>query len=446
MKKLIPILIFLFVSNVALSQSGWIVYPTGVNGILSDICFINENTGWVVGDTTAVFKTTNGGLNWTKQNILYITDIELNSVKFINENTGFAAGGHHSGFYEFFYSYIFKTTNGGIDWNTLYSSGGNSWYFDEILPLNDSLIYASSMGTTGFVSTGGVLKSTNGGYNFNMFITPGQSNALHFINPQTGWAAAFYWDDVGTKMTYILKTTNEGLNWNQQYKDSNYYSTPITKIQFMNANTGFGIRAFGGYLSTGTIFYKTTNGGLIWDTTYYPHGKHSALFFINQDTGWIGGGWNSPNNSVISYTSNGGVSWIPQKENYFTGVNSLHFINSLTGWAALSNGNIMKTTTGGFVSVSNIGNEIPNEFKLFQNYPNPFNPITNIRFDIPRSSQVKLIIYDALGREVATLVDEKLSAGSYKVDWNSSDYSSSVYYYKLETNELIKVRKMVMIK
>ncbi|MBL7129425.1 MAG: T9SS type A sorting domain-containing protein [Ignavibacteria bacterium] len=446
MKKLIPILILLFISNVALSQLGWVVYPTGVNGILRDVYFINANTGWVVGDTTAVFKTTNGGLNWTKQYIYYIIDTKIYSVKFINANTGFAAGGQHSGFYEFFYAYIFKTTNGGINWNTLYSNGGSSWHFNEILPFDESTIFATTEGTTGFESRGGVFKSTNGGLSFDMSVSYGQSNSVSFINPQTGWASAFYWDDVGTKITYILKTTNAGTNWNQQFRDSNDYTSPIPEIQFVNENTGF---AIGGYNPPGTRFYKTTNGGTNWSTTDYPHAKSSTLFFLDQYTGWIGGGWWGTDTSVIDYTSNGGLSWIPQKKNFYTRVNSLYFINSLTGWAALHNGNIMKTTTGGFVSVSNIGNEIPTEYKLHQNYTNPFNPTTNIRFDIPRSSHVKLTIYDALGREVVALVNEKLSAGSYEVDWNGSGYPSGIYFYRFEVNngkDFKQVKRMVLVK
>ena len=101
------------------------------------------------------------------------------------------------------------------------------------------------------------------------------------------------------------------------------------------------------------------------------------------------------------------------------------------------------TTVSG---IRQISSEIPDEYKLFQNYPNPFNPTTSIKFDLQKISPAKLIIYDALGREVATLVNEKLRAGSYEVDWNGSGYPSGVYYYKLESNEFIFVRKMVMIK
>jgi photosystem II stability/assembly factor-like uncharacterized protein len=431
----------LFVSSIALSQSGWIVHQTGVNSTLWDIYFVNENTGWIVGDTTAVFKSTNGGLNWTKQDISYITDTELYSVKFLNENTGFAAGGHHSGYYDFYYAYIFKTTNGGTYWNIHYNNqGGSYWLFNEILLIDEDTIFATAEGTTGFVSTGGVYKSTNGGLNFTSTFPNIQSHSLSFINSQTGWATGFYWNDVGTKIIYIYKTTNTGMNWNQQYRDSNYNAVRIRKIQFLNENTGY---AVGGYNST--IFYKTTNGGVNWDTTYYPNRKNETLLFLDENTGWKAG-CAIPDSSCVAYTSNGGASWILQRRGVIARVYSLYFINNLTGWAAMWDGTIMKTTTGGFVSVSNLGNEIPSNYKLHQNYPNPFNPVTNIRFDIPRSSHVKLIIYDALGREIATLVNEKLSAGSYESEWNASSYPSGVYFYTLFTKNYSESKKMLLIK
>ena len=97
-------------------------------------------------------------------------------------------------------------------------------------------------------------------------------------------------------------------------------------------------------------------------------------------------------------------------------------------------------------SVRQISSEIPDKYKLYQNYPNPFNPTTYIKFDIQKTSPAKLIVYDALGREVAALVNEKLSAGSYETSWDGSGYPSGVYFYRLETSEIIYVRKMVMIK
>ena len=90
--------------------------------------------------------------------------------------------------------------------------------------------------------------------------------------------------------------------------------------------------------------------------------------------------------------------------------------------------------------------QIATQFELSQNYPNPFNPTTKINFQIPDTKLVTLKVYDILGKEVATLVNEKLSAGSYEVDWNASDCPSGVYFYKLITNEFSDVKKMVLVK
>ncbi len=96
-------------------------------------------------------------------------------------------------------------------------------------------------------------------------------------------------------------------------------------------------------------------------------------------------------------------------------------------------------------SNSNITN-FPDIFCLSQNYPNPFNPVTNIKFDIPKSSFVSLKIYDVTGREVATLINDILNAGIYNVDWNGSSYSSGVYFYKLEVNGFSDTKKMILVK
>ena len=444
MKKLISFLIFLFISNVVLAQSGWIVYQTGVISTLWDVQFINQNTGWVVGDTTAVFKTTNGGLNWMKHDISYTTNIELFSLKFLDANTGFAAGGHHSGVGDLYYAYIFKTTNGGTNWFTLYNNNGSgSWLINTILPLDESTIYITGEGIQGsWVTTGGVFKSTDGGLNFSLSFERGQSSSVYFINPQTGWASAYYATNVGITDEYIYKTTNAGVNWFEQYGDTTSNGMIIRKMQFVNDNLGY---AISGSPNDRSRIYKTTNAGNHWDTTNYSNRKYETLFFINENTGWKGG-CAFPDSSCVAYTSNGGESWILQRRSVIARVYGLCFINNLTGWAAMWNGTIMKTTTGGSVSVLSLVNEIPSEYKLHQNYPNPFNPKTNIRFDLPHSSHVRLIIYDVLGREITTLVNEKLSAGSYEVDWNASGYPSGVYFYKLVADDYVGVKKMLMIK
>jgi len=92
------------------------------------------------------------------------------------------------------------------------------------------------------------------------------------------------------------------------------------------------------------------------------------------------------------------------------------------------------------------------EFELSQNYPNPFNPYTKIKFSLPAVGErhafhtTKLIIYDVLGREITTLVNEQLQPGTYEVEWDASNYTSGVYFYKLITAEFVENRKMVLIK
>ncbi len=90
--------------------------------------------------------------------------------------------------------------------------------------------------------------------------------------------------------------------------------------------------------------------------------------------------------------------------------------------------------------------EIVRSYELSQNYPNPFNPVTNINFSVPNSSNVTLKIYNNMGQEVETLVNEKLNAGSYQVDWNAINFTSGVYYYKIQTEGFIETKKMFLIK
>jgi hypothetical protein len=101
--------------------------------------------------------------------------------------------------------------------------------------------------------------------------------------------------------------------------------------------------------------------------------------------------------------------------------------------------------------VNNISSNIPGEYKLYQNYPNPFNPTTKIHFDLPKASDIKLIVYDILGKEVVTLVNEKLQPGTYEVPFSISQFSgnqisSGIYFYKLETENFTDVKKLVLIK
>ena len=99
-----------------------------------------------------------------------------------------------------------------------------------------------------------------------------------------------------------------------------------------------------------------------------------------------------------------------------------------------------------FNAVEPISTIIPKSFTLLQNYPNPFNPVTNIRFDVPRSSFVRISVYDVMGREVENLVNEQLMAGEYMVKWDAVKYSSGIYFYSIATDGYQSTKKMILTK
>jgi hypothetical protein len=98
------------------------------------------------------------------------------------------------------------------------------------------------------------------------------------------------------------------------------------------------------------------------------------------------------------------------------------------------------------IGIKAISQSVPESYSLSQNYPNPFNPSTVIKFQVAGSRFVKLSIYDVLGREVSTLVNEQLKPGTYEVDWNASNYPSGVYFYKLAAGDYVETKKMILIK
>jgi phosphatidylserine/phosphatidylglycerophosphate/cardiolipin synthase-like enzyme len=98
------------------------------------------------------------------------------------------------------------------------------------------------------------------------------------------------------------------------------------------------------------------------------------------------------------------------------------------------------------VNVEQVGTSVPKNYELTQNYPNPFNPTTSFKFYIPHFSVVNIKIFDLLGREIATLVNESKPAGVYKVNWNASNTVSGVYFYRLQAGSIMLVKKLMLLK
>ena len=247
--------------------------------------------------------------------------------------------------------------------------------------------------------------------------------SVYFINYNTGWAVG----GAGT----ILKTTNAGNNWVPQ---SSGTTEGLNSVYFTDSNTGW---AVGG---NGTIL-KTTNGGINWISQ--SSGTMEALnsvYLTDSNTGWVVGGV-----GTIIKTTNGGINWFQQTSGTTTDLNSVHFTDSNTGWAGGEGGTILHTTNGGVTFIDNEPTQ-PTDFILSQNYPNPFNPSTVISYQLPVSSDVTINVYDILGNEIATLVDEYKPAGRYEAEFNASSLPSGVYFYQLKTSEFVQTRKMILMK
>jgi hypothetical protein len=116
-----------------------------------------------------------------------------------------------------------------------------------------------------------------------------------------------------------------------------------------------------------------------------------------------------------------------------------------TIWAVRSNGGISRYGQP-IIGINPVSNEIPSSYSVTQNYPNPFNPTTKINFALPKSGLVTMKVYDMLGKEVSTLVNEVKNAGTYSVDFNASALSSGIYFYKVSVNGFTEVKKMMLIK
>lgn len=415
---LITFWLLFFVNTIIFSQSGWVQQSINTTRSLNNIHFINNSTGWIVGDSGIICSTTNGGTNWLKST--FSTSIEiLRSVYFKNQNSGIiggCTGGNNDG-------YVLRTTNGGINWSQT-SLPGVPY---DIFSFGGDTVWSSR-------HNGTVMKSTNMGLNW---ITTSVRSSLelytvYFVNNNTGWTGGAVFGEY----TYLYKTTNGGNNWFLQFI---HLTDHIYSLYFINSLTGFASTLRGS-------IYQTTNGGNDWITKLA--GTNQILFevrFPDANTGFTAGF-----DKRVLKTTDQGTSWnllaLPPNITpsiYFTSVN---FRDINTGWLIGSNGTILKTTNGGIVGLEHTGNTVPTNYKLLQNYPNPFNPTTTIEFELPQSSNVKLVVFDIIGRVVENLIDQQLNSGSYKYIFDGSKLSSGVYYYKLSAKDFTETKKFVLTK
>ena len=106
----------------------------------------------------------------------------------------------------------------------------------------------------------------------------------------------------------------------------------------------------------------------------------------------------------------------------------------------------MRTTNGGLTFTNQEINETPSKYSLGQNYPNPFNSRTVVSFSLPVDSKISIKVYDLMGREIQTLVNERLQAGTYETTFDGSRLTSGVYFYRLVTDGYSETKRMLLIK
>lgn len=330
-------------------------------------------------------------------------------MSFIDANTGYVVGQH---------STICRTTNGGLAWIDL----SPYWQVD----LEDVFFVNANTGFT--VSSIYVYKTTNAGVSWSSQQSLSYDlSRIYFPSVNTGYIAC------GSGA--ILKTTDCGTSWNIIATTGGGGD-----VFFYNDNTGW---------VTGGKIIKTTNGGENWIIQCNNCGGNS-INFVNANIGHAVGG-----SGRILYTSNGGTNWYQQTCYTSAWLTGVYFVDQYRGWIVGYYGVILHTTNGGITAVQKISNNLPGSFSLSQNYPNPFNPGTKIKFELrpplnpllgKEGTLVSLKIYDILGREIATLINEQLKPGSYEVEWDGSNYASGVYFYKLLTESFSETKKMVLVK
>ena len=386
----------------------WTSLLAGINTYIFSSYFINANTGFASMSSGYILKTTNGGTNWTE----YLTPTSGNNIvglQFVDANTGYAVP--VSG-----YDQLLKTTNAGTNWAI--SVPGINNYVNSLNFLNAN---------TGILLTYySTFRTTNGGTNWTFIDSVNFTlNGLQFVNSLTGYTSYY-----NSPNTFFRKTTNGGLNWSLLPGSlSNAY---VVAYKFRNSSTGYAVAA--GYM------YTTSNGGNNWTQSGNTGLSVQTMELIDSTTILLGSVYGE-----LKKSTDGGVSFTSIPFVSQNGITTMSFINSMTGWVMGQGGMIVKTSdllTGNGEIVS----QTPRDFNLAQNYPNPFNPNTVIRFQLSVVSNTTLKIYDITGREVQTVVNEKLQPGVYEKSFDGSKLTSGVYFYKITVNDISETRKMLLIK
>ncbi|TVQ10099.1 MAG: T9SS C-terminal target domain-containing protein, partial [Balneolaceae bacterium] len=345
-----------------------------MNYTLSGIHLLDAETAWVYGSGGAVFKTSDGGDNWSLQSTGNISFIR--HIYFADDQSGWLV--HNNGL-------VFRSANGGETW-------------DE-QTITNGVFYTS----------------------------------VHFLNLDTAWLLGLN-NSIGRYL--VRRTTDGGETWSDYVFGENVV---LTSIHFMDAERGWAAGQAG-------RLFSTTDGGNSWHQSEpFTTSNLNAVYFGDENSGWLGG-----RSQELLGTSDGGNSWTTEPTGVLPGGQVLGIQPTGTGFAfalvrVFGQSYLFRFEAGTEVSVPG-HTELPAAHRLDQNYPNPFNPTTNIVFELPEASDVRLEVFSIDGRRVTTLLDNRLDAGRHVVPYDASALASGVYLYRITSGTFIQTRKMILIK
>jgi len=443
------ILILLSVSflNLGFAQSVWVEQTNplgfGEEAMLGKVHFVSAAEGWIAVHDGRFLHTTNGGSNWEivdpfpSDTVKCFSDPSIsmswvgtthgwniNTIGSLNDASG---------------AVIYKTTNGGANWSkvTLSNASDDCGIQLQFVDINNgwALIYNFSSGIATF------LRTTDGGNSWSPFSGIG---LLWFVDTNNGWAYTGSGQGGSQPPFLIYKTTDGGSSWTEQFSDNT--SGQYNAIRFSDLNNGW-------VVGTNGKVIKTTNCGTDWtfviNAGTNPLQSCKTVFPLDANNVWIPSKQNDAGQTpYLAHTTNGGTTWSTQTTPFgdpqgSNAIFSIYFIDAQTGWITGDLGRIAKYT--GTTSVDDELNGL-SDYSLAQNYPNPFNPSTTIQYNISESGFTTIRVYNLLGSEVGTLVNEMKQIGTYEVTFSSDNLPSGVYFYSMEVNNFRELKKMILIK
>jgi len=412
----IALLVILGLCAGSVTAQTWTPQTSGVTSSLYSVSAVDQNVGWIGGASGVVLRTTDAGTTWTNVGGSPIGTASIYAIHGLSANTCVLTTSPSA-------TNVYRTTDGGATWTQVFTQAGGFMDDFVFMDANTGVMYGDPVG-----GRWSLWKTTDAGATWDstgMYLPQAGSEA--------GWNNAMWSEGsniwFGTNNTRVYKSTDYGMTWTYGATTG---STNSYSVAF-NGSTGF----------TGqSVTLKSADGGDNWSSVTLP-GTGTAYAFTGGITDQF---WYCRGSNIYNSTDNG-ANFTSQYAGTGTYQDMSIALDGTTirGWAVTSSGGIaMYNAT--LIGITGNQNEIPSSYALMQNYPNPFNPTTTIRFSIPKSGVATLKVYNILGKEVATLFDGNLTAGSYNINWNASSYASGVYFYRLQSGDFVQTKKMILVK